>query len=109
MEISTERELIDKGREILESCLPEIEKTPGYLGWRMVETADFLPRPDKEIEVRSLFLLVAVDGDANFKEVAEYIETVEEKAYDEFASLVMNEEIEGTVNIFIFIDMKEET
>lgn len=109
MEITTEQALIDKGREILESHLGEIQRTPGYLGWRIQEAVDFIPRKNSQIEIRSLFLLVKVDGDTPFLEVAEHIESVEEKAYAEFADLVVNHEIDGKVNIFIFMDFEEET
>ena len=108
MRITTERALIDKGREILENHLEEITKTPGYLGWRIIETVDFLPRTDKELEVRAIFLLVKVDGDANAKEVAAHIESVEDVAYQEFADLAMEHEIEGKVNIFILMDFEED-
>lgn len=107
MEITTEKALIDEGRKILEKHLGDIHNTPGYLGWRIVEAVDFLPRTDKDVEVRSLFLLVKVDGDTPFLEVANHIEKVEEKAYAEFADLVVKETIEGKVNIFIFLDMEE--
>lgn len=108
MEITTEQALIDEGRKILEKHLGAIHKTPGYLGWRIVEAVDFLPRNSKSVEMRSLFLLVKVDGDTPFKDAAEHIEKVEEKAYAEFADLVLEQEIEGKVNIFIFLDFEED-
>lgn len=107
MTITKERVLVDKGREILVGLLPSIEKTPGYLGWRIVETAEFLPRRGEDIEVRAIFLLVKVVGDSNFQDVATYIENIEEVAYKEFAELTLEEELEGKVNIFILIDMEE--
>lgn len=107
MKITTEQALINKGREILESHLEDIQRTPGYLGWRIQEAVDFLPRKNKEIEVRSLFLLVKVDGDAIYKDVASHIEQIEEKAYKEFADLVVEHNIEGKVNIFILMDFEE--
>lgn len=108
MEITTERALIDKGREILESYLSNIERTPGYLGWRILETVEFLPRQNKEVEIRALFLLVKVDGDAIYKDVVEHIERIEEQAYEEFAALSTSTEIDGAVNIFILMDFEEE-
>lgn len=109
MKITTEQALIDKGREILESHLGEIQKTPGYLGWRIQEAVDFIPRKNSDVEIRSLFLLVKVDGDAVYKDVAEHIEAIEEKAYAEFADLVVQHDIDGKVNIFIFMDFEEDT
>lgn len=108
MEITTEQALIDEGRKILEKHLGDIHQTPGYLGWRMVEAVDFLPRTKQDVEMRSLFLLVRVDGDTPFKLAASHIEKVEEKAYSEFAELVLQEDLEGKVNIFIFLDFEEE-
>lgn len=108
MGITTEQALIDEGRKILEKHLGDIHQTPGYLGWRIVEAVDFLPRTHKDIEMRSLFLLVKVDGDTSFQSAAMHIEAVEEKAYTEFADLVLAQEIEGKVNIFIFLDFEEE-
>lgn len=109
MEITTEQALIDKGREILESHLDEIQKTPGYLGWRMEESVDFLQRKDSEVEVHFLFMLVKVEGDTPFQDVADHIEKIEDKAYAEFADLVLQHEIEGKVQIFIFMDFEEDT
>ena len=103
MTITKERVLVDKGREILTQVLPDIEKTPGYLGWRMVETAEFLPRRGEDIEIRAIFLLVKIHGEANAHEVTSYIESIEEKAYADFASLTLEEELEGKVNIFILM------
>lgn len=105
--ITKERVLIDKGREILTNLLPDVEKTPGYLGWRIVETADFLPRRGEDVEIRAVFLLVKVQGDASAHQVSSYIEAMEEKAYSEFADLVLEEELEGKVNIFILMDLEE--
>lgn len=103
MRITTEGALVNKGREILESHFPDIEKTPGYLGWRMQETVDFLPHQT------SIFLLVKVEGDTPYKDVAEHIEKIEDMAYAEFADLDIPQELEGKVNIFIFMDFEEET
>lgn len=107
MTITKERVLIDKGREILTNLLPDVEKTPGYLGWKIVETADFLPRRGEDVEIRAIFLLVKIDGDANAHEVTDYIESIEEKAYATFADLTLEDELEGKVNIFILMDLEE--
>jgi hypothetical protein len=103
MEITTELELINQGRVILESHLGEIEKTPGYIGWTIHQSVDFIPYQT------SLIMLVNVEGSTPFKEVAAHIEHVEDKAYTEFADLEIPQEIEGKVNIFIFMDFEEET
>ncbi len=101
MSIITEQDLVDKGKEILESHLEELKKTPGYQSWCLHETQDFLPNQI------TLALLVRVDGDSVFKEVAEHIERVEDKAYQEFADLDIPLELEGRVFIFIFMDFEE--
>ena len=103
MKITTEAALVDQGRAILERHLGEIHKTPGYLGWRMHETKDFLPHQT------SIFLLVKVEGNTPFQDVAEHIERVEDSAYTEFTDLDIPQEIEGKVNIFIFMDFEEDT
>lgn len=103
MKITSEEVLVNHGRAILERQLGEIHKTPGYMGWRMQESRDFLPRQT------SIFMLVRVEGNTPFKEVAEHIERVEDKAYTEFADLDIIPELEGKVNIFIFMDFGEDT
>lgn len=103
MEITTVQALVDKGRAILESHLDEIQKTPGYLGWRMLETQDFIPHQT------SILLLVKVEGNTPFHDVAIHIEHVEDIAYREFADLDIPQEIEGKVNIFIFMDFEEDS
>lgn len=103
MRITTESALVNKGREILESHFGDVQKTPGYLGWRMHETVDFLPHQT------SILLLVKVEGDTPYKDVAEHIEKIEDVAYAEFADLDIPQELEGKVNIFIFMDFEEET
>lgn len=107
MVITRERILLDKGREILVECLPEIEKTPGYLGWRLVETEDFIQRHGEESEIRALYLLVKIHGDANSSLVSSHIENIEELAYDKFGKLALEESLEGKVNIFILMDWEE--
>jgi len=107
MLITRERILLDKGREILIECLPDIQKTPGYLGWRLVETEDFIQRRGEETEIRALFLLVKIDGDADSSLVASHIEEIEEVAYKNFADLAVEASLEGKVNIFILMDWEE--
>ncbi len=102
MRITTEQQLIDQGRAILNSYLGEIRKTPGYIGWKVQQTVDFIPHQT------SIIMLVNVEGSTPFKEVAAHIEEIEDKAYTEFADLEITQEIEGKVNIFIFIDFEEE-
>ncbi len=102
MKITTEQQLIDQGRAILDSHLGEIQKTPGYIGWKVHQTVDFIPHQT------SIILLVNVEGSTPFKEVAAHIEHIEDKAYTEFADLEITQEIEGKVNIFIFMDFEEE-
>lgn len=108
MKITKERVLIDEGRSILVKYLPELEKIPGYLGWRILETVEFLPRRDHEVEIRALYLLVKISGDVNYKDVVCAIEEIEHKAYKEFAELTLDQNLEGRVNIFIFMDFEEE-
>ena len=103
MKIATEEQLIDQGREILDSHLGEIQKTPGYIGWKIHQTVDFIPHQT------SIIMLVNVEGSTPFKEVAAHIEHVEDRAYTEFANLEIPQELEGKVNIFIFMDFEEET
>lgn len=108
MQITKERVLIDKGSEILMSCLPRIEKVPGYLGWRVVETVEFLPRRGQDVEVRAIYLLVKIAGDTCAKDVICSIEEIEGNAYEDFSKLALHDKLEGRVNIFILMDFEEE-